>query len=524
MQALYRQYRPKRFSDVIGQDHIIKTLKNQIARQAVAHAYIFVGTRGVGKTSVARLFATASNCLQPRDGELCGDCEHCHLIEQGKFPDIIEIDAASHTGVDNVRTAIVEAVRFAPMQGIKKVFIIDEVHMLSTSAFNALLKTLEEPPEHALFILATTEFRKVPDTVASRCQRFFFQNIPQTLIEKTLADITEKEKRQISEEALHAIARVANGSLRDAERTLEQVFGTTDGRIAIEHVQQVIPVPSTDVVFSLLQTVIQGDASALEEILVNATSQGISMHLLREELIELTRVILLALHGTKNGLGIWTEHKEWTQVIQGTHKQLLLRILRALIDPSLRFVDIGVSHLGLQIALLELMETKESHDDNHVPTSPATSHQIQKKNEDTNTHEAVQVNNTQTAKVDTKTAKEQESPATVHTRYSLEEIQNKWGRCCDAVAKQSVSLPLVLRAARPSSYDGKTLEVTFERAFHFETMSDMKNLQLLTKCVQDILQQEILIKPKFEQKIEDKQISDVAAAFGGVVIDDALNA
>lgn len=220
-QALYRKFRPQTFESVIGQEHIVKTLKNQLKSGRVSHAYLFCGTRGTGKTSTAKIFAKAINCLNPVDGEPCNECELCMAANEGRSVNIIEIDAASNNGVDNIRE-IREEVKYAPSEGKYKVYIIDEVHMLSTGAYNALLKTLEEPPKHVIFILATTDPQKIPATILSRCQRFDFRRISSEEISKTLKGYTKEEEIDADDEALHLIARLADGSMRDSLSILDQ--------------------------------------------------------------------------------------------------------------------------------------------------------------------------------------------------------------------------------------------------------------------------------------------------------------
>ncbi len=216
------KWRPRRFEEVVGQRHIIETLKKALEKGRIAHGYLFSGTRGVGKTSVARIFAKALNCENGPTPDFCGVCENCIEIDRGVSRDVIEIDAASHTGVDEIRD-VIERARFRPFKSRFKVYIIDEVHMLSQSAFNALLKTLEEPPPHVIFILATTEPRKVPETVLSRLQKYFFKRIPEKDIEDHLRRISASENIDISDRILKIIAKEADGSLRDAESLLEQV-------------------------------------------------------------------------------------------------------------------------------------------------------------------------------------------------------------------------------------------------------------------------------------------------------------
>ena len=210
-QALYRKFRPAEFDDVKGQEHIVETLKNQITADRIGHAYLFCGTRGTGKTTIAKIFAKAVNCESPADGSPCGQCKSCKTIASGASMNVIEIDAASNNGVDNIRE-IVDEVSYSPAEGKYKVYIIDEVHMLSIGAFNALLKTLEEPPEYVIFILATTEVHKIPITILSRCQRYDFKRIDIDTIAGRLSELMEKEQIQVEPKALRYIAKTADGS------------------------------------------------------------------------------------------------------------------------------------------------------------------------------------------------------------------------------------------------------------------------------------------------------------------------
>ena len=219
--ALYRKFRPAEFEDVKGQDHIVTTLKNQIRSGRIGHAYLFCGTRGTGKTTVAKIFARAVNCEHPVDGSPCGECDMCRNIASGAYMNVVEIDAASNNGVDNIRS-IREEVEYRPAQGRYKVYIIDEVHMLSIGAFNALLKTLEEPPEYVIFILATTEVHKIPVTILSRCQRYDFRRITIDTITARLKELMIKEQVEVEERAVRYIAKAADGSMRDALSLLDQ--------------------------------------------------------------------------------------------------------------------------------------------------------------------------------------------------------------------------------------------------------------------------------------------------------------
>lgn len=230
--ALYRKFRPDTFADVKGQDHIVKTLRNQIMADRIGHAYLFCGTRGTGKTTIAKIFAKAVNCEHPINGNPCNECASCRAISSGASMNVIEIDAASNNGVDNIRE-IREEVAYSPADGKYKVYIIDEVHMLSIGAFNALLKTLEEPPSYVIFILATTEAHKIPVTILSRCQRYDFRRIAQETIQSRLQELMEQEKVEVEERALRYIAKKGDGSLRDALKPFGSVYcflsgGNTD--------------------------------------------------------------------------------------------------------------------------------------------------------------------------------------------------------------------------------------------------------------------------------------------------------
>lgn len=276
--ALYRKFRPTTFDEVKGQDHIVTTLKNQLKAGRIGHAYLFCGTRGTGKTTVAKILARAVNCESPReDGSPCNECETCREILNGTSGNVIEIDAASNNGVDNIRE-IREEVQYRPTRGRYKVYIIDEVHMLSTGAFNALLKTLEEPPEYVIFILATTEVNKIPVTILSRCQRYNFHRITIDTIASRLQELLQKEGVEAEEKAIRYVAKAADGSMRDALSLLDQCIAFYLGeKLTYEKVLDVLGTVDTEVFSRLLRRVIDGDASGAIRILNEMVRNGKEM-------------------------------------------------------------------------------------------------------------------------------------------------------------------------------------------------------------------------------------------------------
>lgn len=291
-QALYRKWRPLSFDDVVGQEHITRTLKNEIINGKLAHAYLFCGTRGTGKTSTAKILARAVNCLHPKDGNPCNECEVCRGILDESILDVVELDGASRNKVENIRD-IIDDVMFLPSVARKKVYIIDEVHMVTTQAFNALLKTLEEPPPHVLFILATTELNKVPATVLSRCQRFDFRRITNADIVARLKTILAGDGRKVTEEGLALVAELGDGSMRDSLSILDQCLGFGEEEITYDDIVSIIGIADNSALFRLTEAVAQNDGETALSVLDEALLAGKEIGVLIESFIGFLRDMLI---------------------------------------------------------------------------------------------------------------------------------------------------------------------------------------------------------------------------------------
>ena len=312
--ALYREWRPKTFNDVVGQEHITTTLKNQILNHRIAHAYLFCGTRGTGKTSTAKVFAKALNCLNLQDGEPCNECEMCRKINEGLAIDVTELDAASNNGVDEVRN-LIDKVKYAPMQGKYKVYIIDEVHMMTTGAFNALLKTIEEPPAHVVFILATTEPNKVIPTIISRCQRFDFNKVSQKDIEKRLSIVCKEEKIEIDPEAISLIAQLADGGMRDSLSILDQCIAYCSSNITVDNVREIYGVLTTSDIGKLFEHLYAHEVDALIQQIQECSDKGMDLKRLTSDFITLLKESIIL------------DYSSNSQLVSNTHKEVIEKYL-----------------------------------------------------------------------------------------------------------------------------------------------------------------------------------------------------
>ena len=367
-QALYRKWRPATFDEMCGQSHIIDILKRQCQTDKISHAYLFCGTRGTGKTSAAKILAKAANCISPVDGNPCGECENCKAVAMGNATDILEIDAASNNGVDNIRD-LRDEVLYPPAYLKKRVYIIDEVHMLSSGAFNALLKTLEEPPEYVIFILATTELHKIPPTILSRCQRFEFRNISSEEIKDRLLHVASEENISLSEKAAKLIANLADGAMRDGLSLLEScVSANAGGEITESSVTELLGITENETGLALFGAVKENNVARAIEIIDQVNASAVDIVTFLEDLSYLVRDMIVTKLGTAGSLNerfVYSEEgeKQLKSLSEGFSAETLFRYAEVLDNAQSRISRLAINkRLMAEMAIIKLCAPASSND------------------------------------------------------------------------------------------------------------------------------------------------------------------
>ncbi|MFH0928122.1 MAG: DNA polymerase III subunit gamma/tau [bacterium] len=484
--TLYRKYRPQTFAEYKEQDHVKTTLQHQILRGSVAHAYVFSGPRGVGKTSLARIFAKTLNCQNRKEvsAEPCNTCQNCLEIKESRSLDVVEIDAASHTSVENVRERIIESCRFQPLVGKYKIFIIDEAHMLSAAAFNALLKTLEEPPAHVVFILASTELHKFPETVLSRCQRFLLRKIKLEQLVQKLEEIAVKEGVSVDQEVLLAISRRADGGFRDAESVLEQVLATGEKQITLESVSMLLPSIASKSILGFVGFLSKEDASSALKQIANLIEEGSDLSAFADEVVAALRLMLIAkVTGDKDLLKQYYDPNvagELEKVSSLWSESQLVKVLERLVLAAREAKYDDFPSLPLEIAVVEIASGPSAAEPRTTPkiASPKALERP--------VAQAPEIQTTPGSSSAETPRAVSESKAPTSVSKGLDELQILWPDVIMKISEVSQSLPFILKLANISAVNGGELVLNFQYPFHADTLNRETNRLIVEKAWKDV--------------------------------------
>ena len=476
-QALYRRWRPQNWEEVVGQDHVVQTLRNAVRGGHVAHAYLFAGPRGTGKTTTARLLAKAVNCLAEDLGQRpCGECEHCRAIAEGSFLDLIEIDAASNTSVEDVRD-LRERINFAPNKGRYKVYIVDEVHMLSTAAFNALLKTLEEPPKHAIFILATTEVHKIPATVLSRCQRHEFRRIPIATILAYLQSKVREEGLKVEERALALIARQATGSLRDAISLLDQLASTGE-EVTLAFAEEVLGTATDEVVRDVVEALIDRDVGKGLSLIHAALDKGSDPRQFGRQVVDCLRDLLLVRMGNADLAEATQETLHWMEAQAGRPAlALILRGIHSFSRAASERRSTWQISLPLELAFVETIGEGESADPSSHSTPPAKGE--------------AEPERKRREPISRKVATEPDDPPQPAPGppgdLTFQAVVGRWNQVLQAARRRDPRVQALLNSCRPLGLEAGALVIGFSSDLLREKMEKERNLSTAMSALQEAL-------------------------------------
>ncbi len=541
--TIYRKYRPQLFADVICQDSVVQTLQNEIVSDTIAHAYLFSGPRGLGKTTTARLLAKAINCVNrdKKSPEPCNKCEACVNISHGQSLDFIEIDAASNRGINEIR-ALKEHVGFTPSGSKYRVFIIDEVHMLTTEAFNALLKTLEEPPAHAVFILATTEIHKVPDTIQSRCQTFIFKRASKESLKSRLSDLARQEGVEVDDAVLDIVVSRSGGFVRDAESLLGQVISIGKDKVDVDAVSSILPTSRSENVHNMLDMLTGRKTKEALTLITGLVDEGADLIHYARELLESVRKLMLVQHGID---GVDLALEENAKKISKRDAIRLARLISNAIE-ELKYSEIP--QLPLELMVIEFIgDNVEGVDVSGSEPEPSTDTAV---DDNTTRLHGEEKSDMESVGVDEKTetgltkktnqaknnndSDKKKTSKNGKLKTGIDVIRSKWFEVVSHGRNHNHALALALNMVHPISVDGNTLTVGGAYEFHCERLLNVENSKVVEKVLHEVFDEPIAIKviriseeeaSKFmpeESNVspeeEEKLVDDVLATFGGQVV------
>lgn len=522
--VLYRKYRPQNFAQMIGQNHIKITLQHELEKDEIAHAYLFCGPRGLGKTTSARLLAKALNCenRQAGESEPCNNCRSCNDIMAGHAVDVIEIDAASNTGVDNVRDNIIENSRFNPVNSKYKIFIIDEVHMLSISAFNALLKILEEPPTHVIFVLCTTEIHKLPVTIISRCQRFDFKRVSSTELLKRLELIVGGENKKIEAEVLKRIVSASDGCVRDAESLLTKIFSLGD-EITLSQAEIILPRTDYQLVLNFVEHLLAGNSTASLGFLNRLIEEGFDLYVFVENLLEFLRKLLLLKSSSSLDVYAFEANNETQQQMLELASKIewsqLLELLDLFLSKIKEIKTAPIIQLPLEMAVISFIYRYKNPDlekkifINPASTASKTVNQVTKNNPVHNISKA-EVNSSATSINDGVEKNPKESDIVIASDNPKPEAQNitksddkqfsdshdvdlivaNWSLIIEKMILSNFSIASTLRISQPLKFEKNCVEIAVSNSF-YKSCLDVNNSRLaIEKVISDVLGFSVSIK------------------------------
>ncbi|MFH1621237.1 MAG: DNA polymerase III subunit gamma/tau [Patescibacteria group bacterium] len=530
MPSLSRTYRPKNFADITGQDRIKETLRKEVETGILGHAYLFSGPRGIGKTTMARVFAKALNCLESKNGEPCNKCTACVEQNNGNAMDVIEMDAASNTGVDNIREAIIEHVRFTPHSRKFKVYILDEAHMLSTSAWNALLKTLEEPPAYAMFILVTTELHKVPATIQSRCQRFDFRRIPDQALRERIEQIALNEGLKLEPSVIATIVSKSDGCLRDGESLLGQLIALGEKNITTEIAGLVLPESRLPVAASLLEIWSKRQLGKSLDAVKETEEQGIPLMTVFDDLIQAARLLLVA-----------ADSDDFlSKLLSGDEGEKKIASLVNIFKPA-ELADMALLFMERRRDAKQGADTRFCLELSAatvclgiLPNGPGKAAEIaQTTSHDENSNKNVSdisLNKIESQKESQKIEKENPSAQISESTFSLNDVRSKWQTFLKILDEKSRSLTFILKLCRPLEVRENVVVLGFKYPYHREKIvEEIKSKRLVEDCLREAVNSNNL---HIEGIIDNQEIAEekpadmvgkILKAFEGQVVEEKGN-